>query len=47
MAIVQEQRLKDSKDKSPWIRRMTESKDEYLGRPLEDIEVTEEIISTL
>lgn len=47
MSIICEQRLKDSKEKSPWIRRMTESKDEYLGRPLEDIEVSEEIVSIL
>lgn len=26
---------------------MTEGKDEFLGRPLEDLEVSEEIVSTL
>jgi cytochrome P450 len=44
---VREQRLKASKQKSPWIQKLTEKDDEYLGRPMNDLEVAEEIISTL
>ncbi len=47
MGLVKEERLKQSASKSPWIKRMTETKDEFLGRPLVDLEVSEEIISTL
>lgn len=47
MEVVKQERLKDSTDKSPWIKRMTESKDEFLGRPLTDLEISEEIIGNL
>jgi hypothetical protein len=47
MKVVEEERKKDTKEKSPWIQRMTESKDDFLGRPLTDREISEEIIGNL
>lgn len=47
MDVVREERVKKTAEKSPWIQRMTESKDEWLGRTLTDLEVSEEIIGNL
>ena len=47
LEIVAEERAKKPEERSSWIRRLMEKDDEYHRRPMLDLEISEEIISTL
>jgi hypothetical protein len=47
LQVVAAEREKKPTERAKWISRLIEGEDEFLGRPLLDIEIAEEIIGAL
>ncbi|KIX01346.1 uncharacterized protein Z518_09071 [Rhinocladiella mackenziei CBS 650.93] len=47
LEIVAEERAKMPEERSSWIKRLMDRDDDFLGRPLRDLEIAEEIVGVL
>jgi cytochrome P450 len=47
LEIVAEERAKKPEERSSWISRLMDRDDDFLQRPLSDLEIAEEIVGAL